>query len=151
MINEAIEFAAKAHEGQLRKGTKKPYIVHPIEVSEIVSAMTDDEEVICAAVLQTLRHQDKNVSGTNPLCPSLPEAIAPDNPPQFLLFHQTPLPPAVPHKPLLLPCLSDTTLPHLYKWKSLLPKSGLPSQESNPIHDASLFRLHAQAKSVCFR
>lgn len=51
MINEAIEFAAKAHEGQLRKGTKKPYIVHPIEVSEIVSAMTDDEEVICAAVL----------------------------------------------------------------------------------------------------
>ena len=27
------------------------YIVHPIEVSEIVSAMTDDEEVICAAVL----------------------------------------------------------------------------------------------------
>ena len=28
MINEAIEFAAKAHEGQLRKGTKKPYIVH---------------------------------------------------------------------------------------------------------------------------
>ena len=26
MINEAIEFAAKAHEGQLRKGTKKPYI-----------------------------------------------------------------------------------------------------------------------------
>ena len=36
---------------ELRKGTKKPYIVHPIEVSEIVSAMTDDEEVICAAVL----------------------------------------------------------------------------------------------------
>ena len=55
MINEAIEFAAKAHEGQLRKGTKKPYIVHPIEVSEIVSAMTDDEEVICAAVLCMIR------------------------------------------------------------------------------------------------
>ena len=51
MINEAIEFAAKAHEGQLRKGTKKPYIVHPIEVSEIVSAMTDDEEVICLSLI----------------------------------------------------------------------------------------------------
>ena len=50
MISEAIEFAEKAHEGQLRKGTKRPYIVHPIEVSEIVSEMTDDEEVICAAV-----------------------------------------------------------------------------------------------------
>lgn len=35
----------------MRKGTKRPYIVHPIEVSEIVSEMTDDEEVICAAVL----------------------------------------------------------------------------------------------------
>ena len=51
MISEAIEFAEKAHEGQLRKGTKRPYIVRPIEVSEIVSEMTDDEEVICAAVL----------------------------------------------------------------------------------------------------
>jgi Guanosine polyphosphate pyrophosphohydrolases/synthetases len=36
MINEAIEFAAKAHEGQTRKGPKKPYIDHPIEVLEIV-------------------------------------------------------------------------------------------------------------------
>lgn len=32
MIDRAIEFATKAHEGQFRKGTKRPYIVHPIEV-----------------------------------------------------------------------------------------------------------------------
>ena len=51
MINKAIEFATKAHEGQLRKGTKRPYIVHPIEVGDIVSTMTRDEEVISAAVL----------------------------------------------------------------------------------------------------
>lgn len=51
MINEAIEFATKAHEGQFRKGTKRPYIVHPVEVADIVTSMTDDEEVICAAVL----------------------------------------------------------------------------------------------------
>ncbi|MCF2668031.1 MULTISPECIES: HD domain-containing protein [Lachnospiraceae] len=51
MINKAIEFATKAHEGQFRKGTKRPYIVHPIEVSDIVSSMTKDEEVISAAVL----------------------------------------------------------------------------------------------------
>lgn len=51
MINEAIEFATKAHEGQLRKGTKRPYIVHPIEVCDIVRTMTNDEEVIAAAVL----------------------------------------------------------------------------------------------------
>ena len=29
MLDEAILFATKAHEGQFRKGTKKPYIVHP--------------------------------------------------------------------------------------------------------------------------
>lgn len=51
MIDEAIEFAAKAHEGQFRKGTKRPYIVHPVEVADIVAVMTRDEEVICAAVL----------------------------------------------------------------------------------------------------
>lgn len=51
MINEAIEFATKAHEGQFRKGTKRPYIVHPVEVADIVASMTQDEEVISAAVL----------------------------------------------------------------------------------------------------
>lgn len=51
MIDRAIEFATKAHEGQVRKGTKRPYIVHPIEVGEIVSTMTTDEEVISAAIL----------------------------------------------------------------------------------------------------
>ena len=51
MISEAMEFAAKAHEGQFRKGTRRPYIVHPREVSAIVSTMTDDEEIIAAAVL----------------------------------------------------------------------------------------------------
>ena len=50
MIDRAIEFATKAHEGQFRKGTRRPYIVHPIEVGDIVSTMTTDEEVISAAV-----------------------------------------------------------------------------------------------------
>lgn len=51
MIDKAIEFATKAHEGQVRKGTKRPYIVHPIEVCDIVGTMTTDEEIIVAAVL----------------------------------------------------------------------------------------------------
>ncbi|MGN1266542.1 MAG: HD domain-containing protein [Dorea sp.] len=51
MINKAIEFATKAHEGQFRKGTKRPYIVHPVEVADIVSSRTKDEEIISAAVL----------------------------------------------------------------------------------------------------
>lgn len=51
MIDKAMEFATKAHEGQFRKGTKRPYIVHPVEVGDIVSTMTGDEEVIAAAIL----------------------------------------------------------------------------------------------------
>lgn len=51
MIKEAIAFAQKAHEGTVRKGTAVPYIVHPIETALIVSLMTDNEEMIAAAVL----------------------------------------------------------------------------------------------------
>ena len=51
MINKAIAFAVKAHEGQPRKGTEIPYIFHPLEVGMIVSRITDDEEVIAAGVL----------------------------------------------------------------------------------------------------
>ena len=60
MIDKAITFATKAHEGQFRKGTKLPYIVHPLEVGVIVSRMTQDKEVIAAAKLanaDTFIHQ----------------------------------------------------------------------------------------------
>lgn len=51
MINKAIAFATNAHKGQLRKGTNLPYIFHPMEVGMIVARMTDDPEIIAAAVL----------------------------------------------------------------------------------------------------
>ena len=51
LLDSAIIFATKAHSGMMRKGTNVPYIVHPIEAAAIVSTMTDDEEVIAAAVL----------------------------------------------------------------------------------------------------
>ncbi len=51
IIDKAVAFATKAHEGQVRKGTQKPYIVHPLEVASIVATMTDDEEIISAAIL----------------------------------------------------------------------------------------------------
>lgn len=62
MINQAIEFATKAHEGQYRKGTKRPYIVHPIEVADIVTTMTRDEEVISAAVLHDTIEDCKGIT-----------------------------------------------------------------------------------------
>lgn len=51
MIGEAAAFAERAHHGAFRKGTKIPYITHPMETAVIVSAFTDDEEMIAAALL----------------------------------------------------------------------------------------------------
>ena len=51
LISEATEFAARAHRGQLRKGTSLPYIVHPMEVTAICATFTNDVEVLAAAVL----------------------------------------------------------------------------------------------------
>lgn len=51
LITKACCFAGMAHADQVRKYTGDPYIVHPAEVAEIVSGVTDDEEVIAAAWL----------------------------------------------------------------------------------------------------
>jgi myo-inositol-1(or 4)-monophosphatase len=51
MVEKAAAFAARSHEGTYRKGTKIPYIVHPLETAVIVSVMVEDEELICAALL----------------------------------------------------------------------------------------------------
>lgn len=50
-LERALEFAIKAHEGQFRKGTNIPYIVHPLEAAYIVDKLTDDMDVVAAAVL----------------------------------------------------------------------------------------------------
>ena len=52
LMDRAIVFATRAHSGTYRKGTKIPYIVHPIEAAAIVATMTDDPDMIAAAVLQ---------------------------------------------------------------------------------------------------
>lgn len=51
MVRKAAEFAAKAHEGALRKGSPIPYITHPMEVAMIVALMTEDQDLIAAAYL----------------------------------------------------------------------------------------------------
>ena len=51
IINKAIQFATEAHKGVVRKGSKLPYILHPLEAGVIVSSMTNDENVIAAAIL----------------------------------------------------------------------------------------------------
>lgn len=51
LVSDAMIFAACAHDGMLRKGTNVPYIVHPAEVAAIASTLTDDPEILAAAVL----------------------------------------------------------------------------------------------------
>lgn len=51
MIQKAVAFATKAHSGAVRKGTVIPYITHPLEAAVIVSMITNDEEMIAAALL----------------------------------------------------------------------------------------------------
>ena len=51
LINEAKMLAGKAHEGQFRKYSKMPYIVHPIEVATIVQSVDHTDEMIAAALL----------------------------------------------------------------------------------------------------
>ena len=51
LYEQALQFAVKAHEGQVRKGSSLPYIIHPIETSLIAMTLTEDKEVIAASLL----------------------------------------------------------------------------------------------------
>lgn len=51
LVSKAIAFAVRAHDGMRRKKSNTPYILHPLEAAVIVGSMTDDENVIAAAVL----------------------------------------------------------------------------------------------------
>ena len=51
MIDRAAKFAEQAHKGAHRKGTRIPYIVHPLETALIASMLTNDEEILAAALL----------------------------------------------------------------------------------------------------
>ena len=51
LVSEAIVFAVKAHDGMRRKKSDAPYILHPMEAAVIVGTMTDDQNLIAAAVL----------------------------------------------------------------------------------------------------
>lgn len=51
LFEKAVVFATIAHSGMTRKGGHIPYLAHPMEAAAIVAEMTDDEELIAAAVL----------------------------------------------------------------------------------------------------
>ena len=54
LLEEAIIYATIMHQGKVRKLGGSPYILHPIEVAQILSTMTDDEELIAAGILHDI-------------------------------------------------------------------------------------------------
>jgi (p)ppGpp synthase/HD superfamily hydrolase len=59
LYNRALEFATKAHGEQKRKYSGEPYIVHPVAVAAIVAQVTNDEEMIAAALLHDVVEDTK--------------------------------------------------------------------------------------------
>ena len=54
VIRQAYEFAAKCHEGQLRK-TGDPYITHPVAVTYLVANLELDQQALIAALLHDVQ------------------------------------------------------------------------------------------------
>ena len=54
MLEEAIIYATIMHQGKIRKFSSSPYILHPIEVAQILSTLTDDQEIITAGILHDI-------------------------------------------------------------------------------------------------
>ncbi|MBQ9166040.1 MAG: bifunctional (p)ppGpp synthetase/guanosine-3',5'-bis(diphosphate) 3'-pyrophosphohydrolase, partial [Oscillospiraceae bacterium] len=51
LLEQALSFAAAAHEGMTRKGSQTPFLLHPMETAVIVSSLSSDPEVLAAALL----------------------------------------------------------------------------------------------------
>lgn len=52
-LNRALILAATAHhkQGQMRKGTDIPYIIHPVGAMVIASGVTNDEDILIACLM----------------------------------------------------------------------------------------------------
>jgi (p)ppGpp synthase/HD superfamily hydrolase len=50
-ISQAVRFAAAAHSGQYRKGTKTPYVWHPLSVGRLLDKAGCSTETIVAGIL----------------------------------------------------------------------------------------------------
>jgi (p)ppGpp synthase/HD superfamily hydrolase len=50
-IFKAIQCAVRAHAGQFRKGTRIPYIIHPLRVAEVLIEYECSDEVVIAGIL----------------------------------------------------------------------------------------------------
>lgn len=51
LFDKAAQFAIDAHKGGERRGKGFPYIIHPMEAASIVATITNDQEMLAAAIL----------------------------------------------------------------------------------------------------
>ncbi len=51
LFDKAVAFATQAHSGTERRGRGYPYILHPMEAAVIVATLTNDQEMLAAAIL----------------------------------------------------------------------------------------------------
>jgi len=51
IFDMAAKFAIDCHKNTERRGKGFPYIIHPMEAAEIVATMTNDQELLAAAIL----------------------------------------------------------------------------------------------------
>lgn len=76
---KAIEFASQKHKNQKRKYTNEPYIVHPLEVMNIVKTVPHSEEMLIAAVLHdTVEDTDTTFEEIEQLFGSIVKSLVKD-------------------------------------------------------------------------
>ena len=51
ILEEGIIYATILHQGKVRKFSNNPFILHPLEVAQILSTLTDDVEIVTAGIL----------------------------------------------------------------------------------------------------
>ncbi len=76
-LAEALALAIEAHDGQLRKGTRIPYIAHPLAVASLVLDHGGSEDQAIAALLHDAIEDGKDKLGFKPYAARILEAFGP--------------------------------------------------------------------------
>ena len=53
-VIRALEIANQAHNGQLRKGTQIPYVIHPINTMGVAMRYTQDPDILAACLMHDI-------------------------------------------------------------------------------------------------